>query len=115
MNEFRREELAADLKTAQMEVTPEMYTANAIVKALLIGVLAVPVYFIFPILTPVVLFLAFVLYRMNIKAVRVRIGSKRSKIEADCPVWSQRLKRSWSTAMTFWRRFRTFPSTQTRK
>ena len=46
MNEFRREELAADLKTAQMEVTPEMYTANAIVKALLIGVLAVPVYFI---------------------------------------------------------------------
>ena len=85
MNEFRREELAADLKTAQMEVTPEMYTANAIVKALLIGVLAVPVYFIFPILTPVVLFLAFVLYRMNIKAVRVRIGSKRSRIEADLP------------------------------
>ena len=85
MNEFRREELEADLKTAQMEVTPEMYTANAIVKAMLIGVLAVPVYFIFPILAPVVLFLAFVLYRMNIKAVRVRIGSKRSKIEADLP------------------------------
>ena len=85
MNEFRREELAADLKTAQMEVTPEMYTANAIVKALLIGVLAVPVYFIFPILAPVILFLAFVLYRMNIKAVKVRIGSKRSHIEADLP------------------------------
>ena len=85
MNEFRREELAADLKTAQMEVSPEMYTANAIVKALLVGVLAIPVYFLFPILAPVVLFLAFVLYRMNIKAVRVRIGSKRSRIEADLP------------------------------
>ncbi len=85
MNEFKRQELAADLKTAQMDMTPEMYKANAIVKALLIGVFAIPVYFLFPILTPVILFLAFVLYRMNIRSVRVKIGSKREKIEADLP------------------------------
>ncbi len=85
MNEFKRQELAADLKTAQMDMTPEMYKANAIVKALLIGVFAVPVFFLFPILTPVILFLAFVLYRMNIRSVRVKIGSKREKIEADLP------------------------------
>lgn len=85
MNEFRREELAADLKTAQMDITPEMYKANAIVKAMLIGILAVPMLFIFPILAPVVLFLAFVLYRMNIRSVRVRIGNKRERIEADLP------------------------------
>ena len=85
MNSFKREELAADLKTAQMDITPELYKANAIVKALLIGVLAIPVYFIFPILSPVILFLAFVLYRMNIRSVRVKIGSKREKIEADLP------------------------------
>ena len=85
MNEYRREELAADLKTAQMEVTPEQYTANAIVKAMLIGVLAIPTLFFFPILSPIILFLAFVLYRMNIKSVKVRIGSKRSRIEVDLP------------------------------
>ncbi len=85
MNEFKREELAADLKTAQMDITPEMYKANAIVKAMLIGVLAIPMLFIFPILAPVVLFLAFVLYRMNMKSVRVRIGNKRERIEADLP------------------------------
>ena len=85
MNSFKREELAADLKTAQMDITPELYKANAIVKALLIGVLAIPVYFIFPILSPVILFLAFVLYRMNIRSVRVKIGCKREKIEADLP------------------------------
>ena len=85
MNEYRREELASDLKTAQMEVTPEQYTANAIVKALVIGVLAIPTLFFFPILSPIILFLAFVLYRMNIKSVKVRIGSKRSRIEADLP------------------------------
>ncbi len=85
MNEFKREALAADLRTAQMDISPEMYTANAMVKALLIGVLAIPVYFIFPILSPVILFLAFILYRMNIRSVRVRIGSKQEKIEADLP------------------------------
>ena len=85
MNEFKREELAADLKTAQMDITPEMYKANAIVKAMLIGILAIPMLFIFPILAPVVLFLAFVLYRMNMKSVRVRIGNKRERIEADLP------------------------------
>ena len=85
MNEYHREELAADLKTAQMEVTPEQYTANAIVKALLIGVLAIPTLFFFPILSPIILFLAFILYRMNMKSVKVRIGSKRSRIEADLP------------------------------
>ena len=68
-----------------MEVTPEQYTANAIVKAMLIGVLAIPTLFVFPILSPIILFLAFVLYRMNIKSVKVRIGSKRSRIEADLP------------------------------
>ena len=85
MNEYRREELAADLKSAQMEVTPEQYTANAIVKAMLIGVLAIPTLFVFPILSPIILFLAFVLYRMNMRSVKVRIGSKRSRIEADLP------------------------------
>ncbi len=85
MNEFKRQELEADLKTAQMDVTPEMYTANAIVKALLVGVFAIPLYFIFPILSPVVLFLAFILYRINIKSVSVRIKAKRAKIENDLP------------------------------
>lgn len=85
MNEFKREALAADLKTAQMDITPEMYTANALVKAMLVGVLAIPVLFIFPILSPVILFLAFILYRINIRSVRVRIGNKRARIEADLP------------------------------
>lgn len=85
MNEFRKQELAADLRTAQMDITPEMYMANAIVKALIVGIFAVPVLFIMPILSPVILILAFVLYRMNIKSVSVRIKAKRLKIENDLP------------------------------
>lgn len=85
LNEFKRAQLEADLKTAQMDVTPEKYKADAIVKALLIGVLAVPVGLLFPLLAPVMLILAFVLYRIEINKVGKRIKSKREKIEYELP------------------------------
>ena len=50
INEFKKAQLESDLKTAQMDITPEMFKANAIVKALIIGVLAIPMAFIFPLL-----------------------------------------------------------------
>ena len=85
MNEFKRAQLEADLKTAQMDISPEMFKANAIVKASLIGVLAIPVAFIFPLLVPVVLILAVVLYRMESRSVSKRIRVKREKIEYELP------------------------------
>ena len=85
LNEFKRASLEADLKTAQMDITPEMFKANAIVKASLIGILAIPVAFIFPLLVPVVLFLAVFLYRMEIRSVSKRIRAKREKIEYELP------------------------------
>ncbi len=85
LNEFKRAQLEADLKTAQMDVTPEKYKTDAIVKALLIGVLAVPVGLLFPLLAPVMLILAFVLYRIEINKVGKRIKSKREKIEYELP------------------------------
>lgn len=85
LNEFKRAQLEADLKTAQMDITPEMFKANCIVKACLIGVFAIPVGFIFPLLVPVVLFLAVFLYRIESKSVGKRIRAKREKIEYELP------------------------------
>ncbi|MBQ2469320.1 MAG: secretion protein F [Clostridia bacterium] len=85
INEFKRVQLESDLKTAQMNVTPEMFKANAIVKAGIIGVFAVPVAFIFPLLSPVILFLAFFLYRAEMRGVSKRIKAKREKIEYELP------------------------------
>ena len=85
LNEFKKVQLETDLKTAQMDITPEMFKANAIIKACLIGALAIPVAFIFPLLVPVVLFLAVFLYRMESKSVSVRIRAKREKIEYELP------------------------------
>lgn len=85
MDPFKKSQLEADLRTAQMDVTPEMFRANAIVKALLIGIMAIPMAFIFPLLCPVVLFLAVFLYNMEIKSVSKRIQGKRAKIEYELP------------------------------
>ena len=85
MDPFKRSQLEADLRTAQMDVTPEMFRANAIVKAMLVGIMAIPMAFIFPLLCPVVLFLAVFLYNMEIKSVSKRIQGKRAKIEYELP------------------------------
>ena len=85
INEFKKAQLEADLKTAQMDITPEMFKANAIVKALIIGVLAIPMALIFPLLCPVIIFLAIFLYNLEIKSVSRRIKDKRQKIEYELP------------------------------
>ena len=85
INDFKREQLLADLQTAQMNISPEEYKANAIVKALLVGVFAVPTLFLFPLLSPVILFLAVFLYIRENKAVTRRIRAKRDKIEFELP------------------------------
>lgn len=85
MDPFKKSQLEADLRTAQMDVTPEMFRANAIVKALLVGIMAIPMAFIFPLLCPVVLFLAVFLYNMEIKSVSKHIQGKRAKIEYELP------------------------------
>ncbi len=85
LNDYKRGQLESDLRTAQMDISPEMFMANAIVKSLIVGVFAIPMLFIFPILSPIILFLAFILYRMNIKGISVRIKKKRAKIEYELP------------------------------
>ena len=85
MDPFKRSQLEADLRTAQMDLIPEMFRANAIVKAMLVGIMAIPMAFIFPLLCPVVLFLAVFLYNMEIKSVSKRIQGKRAKIEYELP------------------------------
>ena len=85
MDPFKKSKLEADLKTAQMDITPEMFRANAIVKAMLVGIMAIPTLFIFSLLCPVILILAVVLYSMEIKSVSKRIQGKRKKIEYELP------------------------------
>ena len=85
LNEYKRIQIESDLKTAEMNITPEMHTANAIVKALIVLVLAIPVYFIFPIGVPLLAVLAYAMYRQESKGVSLRIQAKREAIELELP------------------------------
>lgn len=85
LNEFKKARLEADLRTARMNISPEMFIANAVVKSFIIAVLAILVLFIFPILSPIIIFLSFVLYKMNMKSIEKRIRRKREQIEYELP------------------------------
>ena len=85
LNEYKRMQLESDLKTAEMHISPEMHTANALVKAGLTGLLAIPAWFIFPIAVPLTLMLAFAMYLKELKGVGERIRAKREAIEYELP------------------------------
>ena len=85
LNEYKRMQLQIDLRSAGITLSPEMHIANAIVKSLLIAVFAIPVAFIMPILSPVILMLAFMIYMQSSKGVANRIKERRKRIEYELP------------------------------
>jgi hypothetical protein len=78
-------QLEADLKTADMNMTPEMYVADNIVKSLFIGVFAIPVFFFSKLIAALIVLCAIILYVNNSKKVANRIKEKRKKIEYELP------------------------------
>ena len=85
INEYKRAELLNDLRTARIDITPEQYKANAIVKAAVLGVFTVPSFFIFPLLSPVILIGAVVVYNIENKKADKKIKEKRRIIEYELP------------------------------
>ena len=94
IDEYKRAELENDLKTARIDITPEQYKANAIVKAFVIGVFAIPLLFIFPLLSPVVLIMAIVIYNIENKKAGKKIKEKREKIEYELPRFVSTVEKS---------------------
>ena len=85
LNEYKRLQLKIDLESADMSLSPEQYVANAIVKALFIGVFAIPFLFFAPIISALVAVIAVVIYFSEYKKVGNIIKEKRRQIEAELP------------------------------
>ena len=85
LNEYKRLQLKADLDSADMTVSPEQYVANAIVKALFIGIFAIPFLFFAPILSLLITVIAVVIYFTEYKKVGKIIRRKRQRIEYELP------------------------------
>jgi hypothetical protein len=85
LNEYRLLQLETDLQTARMNITPELYTANAVVKAALIGIFIVPVYFLLPLFTPIIIMFSIYIFQKEYRSVSLRIKAKRAEIEYELP------------------------------
>lgn len=85
LNEYKRMQLQTDLKSAGINLSPEMHIADSLVKSLLVGVLAIPVYFVMPWLSAVVVILVVLMYFKASKGVAEKIKEKRRKIEYELP------------------------------
>ncbi len=85
INEFKRMQLEIDLRSAGVNMSPEMHIANSLVKSMLIGILAIPMLFIFPLLVPVVIALAVAMYFKASRGVADKIKEKRRRIEYELP------------------------------
>ena len=85
LNEYKRLQLKIDLDSADMSMSPEQYVANAIVKALFIGVFAIPFLFFAPIISAIVIAIAMAIYFSEYRKVGNIIKEKRRQIEAELP------------------------------
>ena len=85
LSDFKRRKLESTLKSADIPMTPEVYIAKAWVKAALIGLLIIPLLLIFPLLAPVILFLAIAVYFREMKQADEIVKVKREEIEYELP------------------------------
>lgn len=85
LNEYKRLQLDADLKTADMTVTPEQYTANAIIKGFVVGIFALPALLLSKLLAAFLLFCGVILSVTEYKKVGKKIRERRRRIESELP------------------------------
>jgi len=85
LSEYRKMQMQSDLTSAGLHLSPEMHIANALVQSLLVALTAIPLYFILPVLSPVMLLAAVYMYFRASKGVAEKIRDKRRKIEYELP------------------------------
>lgn len=85
MDEYKKHRLQNTLHAAGMNQTPEEYVAFALLKSGLVGLGAILCLIILPLLAPVLLFLAILIYFKEIKKADEKLSAKREKIESELP------------------------------
>ncbi len=85
IGEYKRLQLLSDLQTANINITPELHISNAILKAGIYGLLAIPAFFIFPLVVPLVVALSFAVYFKESKGIQEKIKTRRTAIEFELP------------------------------
>ncbi|HEX2925308.1 MAG TPA: secretion protein F [Ruminiclostridium sp.] len=94
MDEYRKGRMSNVLKAADINMAPEVYTAYAIVKAgaALTGV--IPCLLIFPLLSPVFVILAVLIYFKESKRADEKLRAKREQIDSELPRFAATIEQS---------------------
>jgi len=85
MDEYKRRRLERTLVAAGMDMTPEVFAAFTLVKSgfILLGV--IPCLIILPLLAPVLVILAILVYFKESRRADEKVAARRDKIEAELP------------------------------
>lgn len=85
INTYKRATLVADLTAAGWNMSPELYTAQAIIKAGMFLLPAIVGYFVFPLSSIIFILIGFILYDYYSKEVAREVEGQREKIELELP------------------------------
>lgn len=85
LTDYNQRRLSAILESAGIMLTPETYVARAWVKAGITLLFIIPALLLFPLLFPVVLFLAVAVYFKEIRRAEDAVKEKREDIEYELP------------------------------
>ena len=85
MDKYKKTRLESTLKSAGIKMTPETFTALALLKAFCIAVLAVPCAFFMPLLIPFFIILAVAIYFRETGKADEKMREKRDAIEQELP------------------------------
>ena len=85
MDVYKHSRLKNTLNAAGLGMTPEEYTAFAIVKAAAVMLGVFPCLFLFPLLALVVILLAVMVYFKEIRRAEEKLSGKRDEIESELP------------------------------
>ena len=85
MDEYKKSRMISVLSAAGFSETPELFTAMAIVKSAAVALAVIPCLVVLPLLAPIVLFLAVLIYFKEIRKADEALSVKRNNIEQELP------------------------------
>ena len=85
MDEYKKSRMGNVLKASGMNLTPEVYQAYALVKAGTVLLAVIPCAILMPLLVPVVVVLALLLYFKQGQKADEKLKAKREEIEGELP------------------------------
>lgn len=85
LDAYRMARMEAQMKAAGMVQTPQVFMANALVRAFAIFLLIIPVLMIFPLASPVILILSMLTYFKYMQSADEKVRERRDELESELP------------------------------